>query len=89
MNAPPYLFGECFTVLAKERLQGALVLKKPVSGSASTKQGFQKITLKDMLKAMGKATDTTMTRETQGTGEDSQQEQAMLPGRVLLQQRND
>ena len=42
VDAPPYLFGERFAALAKERLEAAAVLKKTVATSTSTKQGFQK-----------------------------------------------
>ena len=42
-----------------------------------------------MLGAAGKAADIGAARKAQGAGEVSQQEQAMLPGLVLLQQRND
>ena len=41
-DAPPYLFGERFASLAKECLEAALVLKKSVSTSSTTKQGYQR-----------------------------------------------
>ena len=36
-DAPPYLFGERFASLAKECLEAALVLKKSISTSSTTK----------------------------------------------------
>ena len=88
-DAPPYLFGECFASLAKERLEASLVLKKFHSTSSTAKQVFREATPKNMLGAVGVATDTEMARKAQGAREDNQQEQATLPDRVLLQQRND
>ena len=88
-DAPPYLFGKCFASLAKERLEASLVLKKFHSTSSTAKQVFREATPKNMLGAVGVATDTEMARKAQGAREDNQQEQATLPDRVLLQQRND